>query len=133
MRNDRRNTRSRSGQAVVETALILPLFVVVLLGIMDFARLYWTQSVVRGAANEGARMAILVEAEENDILDRVIGEIASGGLDQTPNVSVGERNSGQPVSVSVSVPFEFVVVGSIVPGLESVNQVAATAVMTRER
>jgi hypothetical protein len=52
--------RSRSpGQALVEFALVLPLFITLLLAIFDLGRVIWARNSVENAAREGARYAIV--------------------------------------------------------------------------
>ncbi len=128
-----RNQNSRRGTVIVEVAMLLPIFLLLLLGIMDFARLYWTQSVVRGAAYEGVRAAILNEVSDSQVQNIVVAELATGGVTQLPSVTVGDRQPEQPVDVTVSVPFEFITIDSLIPSLASVTEIQATAVMTHER
>ncbi len=45
------------GQALVETALVLPVFLLILFGLIDLGRLAFTNSMVSQAAREGARVA----------------------------------------------------------------------------
>lgn len=45
------------GQALVETALILPVFLLILFGMIDGGRFVYTDSVMSQAAREGARLA----------------------------------------------------------------------------
>lgn len=124
--------RSRRGTAVVEVGLLLPLFLLVVLAIMDVSRLYWTRNVVGGAAYEGVRMAILEEATDSQVQAVVIDELASGGLSQSPVTTVGPRVSRQPVSVTVSVPFSFIILGRLIPELDENRQVTVTAMLTYE-
>jgi Flp pilus assembly protein TadG len=49
----------RAGQALVETALILPLFLALLLGIVDMGRAVWATTSLASAAREAARYAIV--------------------------------------------------------------------------
>ncbi len=49
----------RAGQALVETALVLPLFLVCLLGIVDMGRAVWATTSLAAAAREAARYAIV--------------------------------------------------------------------------
>lgn len=51
--------RRERGAVAVEMALILPLLLLVIGGIVDFGRLLFTQNIVTNAAREGARMRSL--------------------------------------------------------------------------
>jgi hypothetical protein len=115
-------------------AMLLPIFLMLLMGIMDAARLFWTQGVVRDAAFEGARMAVLNEATLDQIKTVVQRELTAGGVSQESSVEVGPREPSQPVDVTVSVPFDFLVIDNLIPSVaDRCSQVAATAVMTHER
>lgn len=52
-----RNRSSSRGQTLVEFALVLPIFAVMLFGLFDTARYVYMNSVVSQAAREGARLA----------------------------------------------------------------------------
>lgn len=54
----RTRTRIR-GQALVETALILPLFLVLMMGVFDLGRAIWATTSLASAAREAARFAIV--------------------------------------------------------------------------
>ena len=51
--------RRRSGQSLVEMALVLPMLAVLTFGLLDFGRAYYYQVSITNAAREGARTAIL--------------------------------------------------------------------------
>lgn len=133
MRKTEKSRSGRRGLAAVEMALMLPIFLLLMLGVMDVARLFWTQGVVRDAAFEGARIAVLNEPTTAQIETVIVRELASGGVTQPSTIEIGPREPSQPVDVTVSVPFEFLVIDNLVPSMAEERQVAATAVMTHER
>lgn len=49
----------RGGQALVEFALVLPLFLTLVLGIFDIGRVIWAHNSLENAAREAARYAIV--------------------------------------------------------------------------
>ena len=49
--------RAASGNVVVELALVLPLFLLIVAGIIDLGTLYWEKQVLTNATAEGARVA----------------------------------------------------------------------------
>lgn len=57
VRRGRRRGRGDSGSALVEFALLTPLFFVIVFGIIDFGTAYNQQHELRSAAREGARLA----------------------------------------------------------------------------
>lgn len=57
----RRRHRRQEGAAAVEFALILPLFSLLLLGLIDFGHFFFTMNTIQNAAREAARRASVVE------------------------------------------------------------------------
>ena len=53
-----RALRSERGAAAVEMALMLPVLILLIGGIVDFGRAYYTQIMLTNAAREGARAAV---------------------------------------------------------------------------
>ncbi|MEZ7196779.1 TadE family protein [Pseudodesulfovibrio karagichevae] len=132
-RSDTSGTK-RLGLAAVEMAMLLPIFLMLLMGVMDAARLFWTQGVVRDAAFEGARMAVLNETSLDQIETEVREKLLAGGVNQDSSVEVGPREPSRPVDVTVSVPFDFLVIDNLIPSMADwCSRVTATAVMTHER
>jgi hypothetical protein len=67
---DRELTTDR-GASLVEAAFMLPLIVLILFGIVQFAILYDRQQGLHAAAREGARLASLPTTTQTEITDRV--------------------------------------------------------------
>ena len=51
--------RSRRGQEVVEMALVLPLLLILVFGMVDFGLLVYDKAIVTNAAREGARAGVV--------------------------------------------------------------------------
>jgi Flp pilus assembly protein TadG len=59
----RRRRRGQRGQSLVEMALMLPVFLMLMLGLLDFGRVLYAQHTFHQAAREAARTA-LADADE---------------------------------------------------------------------
>ncbi len=55
----RRRMRASRGQGLVEFSIVLPLFLVMLFGVVDFGRVIWADDSLANAAREAARFAIV--------------------------------------------------------------------------
>lgn len=56
---------SDKGTAVVEFAVVLPLLLIIVFGIIEFSLLLYNQAMITNAAREGARLGILVRENDN--------------------------------------------------------------------
>lgn len=114
---------SERGQALLETAFVLPIILLVSIGIFEFGRAYQTVQVMTNAAREGARVAVLPNATPDDVKDRVNAYLKSGQLgsinsviidvDQAASISIGAENASAS-TVTVKYPFEFMVIHRVV-------------------
>jgi Flp pilus assembly protein TadG len=103
--------RKRRGAAVVEFAIVAPLFFLLIFGMIEYGRMVMVQQVITNASREGARRAVLDGATATDVKTTVTNYLSSAGitgsadyvtLDPADPNSAGHR---QPVTVEVSVPF----------------------------
>ncbi len=88
--------RREDGQAMVEFALILPIFLLILCGIIDFGWLFYNQLSLNNACREGARYAV-VNTGEGDNTQAIINHIENA----TTTVF---SNDGVDIQVSYSAP-----------------------------
>jgi Flp pilus assembly protein TadG len=58
---------SRAGQALVEFAIVVPILLLILLGIVDFARAWNVYEVLTDAAREGAREWVVDNGKDWDV------------------------------------------------------------------
>lgn len=77
LRGVRSLARPRRGQALVETALVLPIFLLVVFGLFDLGRVVFLKVELENAVREGARagmvMATLDQAEVQNSVTRQPG------------------------------------------------------------
>ncbi len=76
----KRRFKSERGAELIEFALVFPLLLLVILGIVDFGFLFQRMEVVTNAAREGARIAVLPGYLNADAEARVHDYIEAGGL-----------------------------------------------------
>lgn len=85
-------TRSERGQTLVEFALIIPLFALLLFALLDFGRVIYTQNTVEEAAREASRAGTVeaVDASWKYSLIRNAAINAGAGLGLTTANVVGQ-------------------------------------------
>ncbi len=85
-----------NGAAAVEFAIILPLLVIFLFGIIEFSLMFYDKAVITNASREGARRGILftpaprvdVATIENTVIDYCQNYLVTFGPKQDPVVDV---------------------------------------------
>jgi Flp pilus assembly protein TadG len=111
--------RNQRGAALLETAITIPLVLLVTVSIFEFGRAYQTWQVMTNAAREGARVAVLAEYTDAMVTDAVRNYLTAGQLPQaaTAGVSV-ERTvpfgANTASRVTVSYPFNFMVLNPVI-------------------
>ena len=95
------------GQAVVEFALMLPLFLLLVLGVMDLSRMFYTKMILTNAAREGANyLAYYPEDANNGYMDTfasIYDEANSSNVEviNTDVTYTGCCTRGLPVEVTI--------------------------------
>ena len=135
----RRRLTDETGTALLETALTLPLLLTVCVGIFEFGRAYQTWQVLTNAAREGARLAVLPSPAAGSVEARVQDYMRSGQLsnvgaatvavNRNATVSIGAGTATASV-VTVSYPFQFVVLQPVVRLLVNGSTVGAPVTLT---
>lgn len=109
--------KSEKGQSLVEFALVLPLLVVLLFGIIDFGRIFHVYLTIDHAGREAARAASIGQ-DDTKIINTAVNDATSIGL-TAGKVGVspsGARSSGSNVTITINYPINFLtpVIGNIV-------------------
>lgn len=103
MRLLRKLIRDKRGQALVELALVLPLLLLLVMGTMEFGRIFHSYLLITNASREGARTAI-TGTDDNGIRTIVKDVTVSLGLTDaqiTITPTTGLRTRGVPLTVEV--------------------------------
>ncbi|MEC5423993.1 pilus assembly protein [Virgibacillus sp. C22-A2] len=102
--------RSQRGQALVETALILPILLMLVFGITDFGRIFHAYLTLDHAGREAARVAT-IGSEDTAIHTKIISATSSLNEDNLGVVILpaGKENrpSGSDVTITLTYPVEF--------------------------
>ena len=75
--------KSERGAELIEFALIFPLLLLVMLGIVDFGFMFQRYEVLTNATREGARIAVLPGYTTPDVKTRVCAYLTAGGVPTT--------------------------------------------------
>ena len=101
--------RNRRGAAVVEFAVVSPVFFLLVFGMIEYGRLVMVQQLLTNAAREGARVGVLDDSTAGDVTTAVTSYLTAASINNptvTCNPSTPSTATyGQPVTVTVSIPF----------------------------
>ena len=132
-RNKQTDTSSIRGAAVVELAVVLPLLLTLVFGIIEFGWLFMVRETLTNASREGCRVAVLQGCTEQDIRDQVAASMAGPGLTNY-TVEITASTPGNPTeTVVVKIPYAQVslLAGYFFGGSTDFN-LSATTVMRKE-
>ena len=116
----RTRIRNERGAALLETAITIPIILLISVGIFEFGRAYQTWQVLTNAAREGARVAI-ISGNDDDQVRNVVRSYMNGGrltavdsaaINITRNVAVNGWASGGS-RITINYPFEFIVLNGV--------------------
>lgn len=144
MKKMMRRLRCQKGVAAIEFAILLPILLVIIFGIIEFSILLYDKQVITNASREGARAGIVVgpvRATFSEIESVVNSYVASNlitfGTPNTPvtTVTPGDLTGmafGEDLTVLVSYNYEFLVLPNFVASLGGVKTLNAQTVMKME-
>jgi Flp pilus assembly protein TadG len=139
----------QQGAAALELALVLPVLVALICGIMDFGDAWYMKQVLNNASREGARYGSryqtdgggahkLPNALSPSIASWVVTNYASllpadANLNVNPaGTGYASGNQGDDLTVTVTARKTWFIIGQLVPGLGDHIDLSATTVMKCE-
>jgi Flp pilus assembly protein TadG len=134
--------RDETGAVAVEFAIVLPLLIVMVFGIIEFSILLFDKAVITNASREGARRGIvfsdprpsdgdIIAVVQNYTADHLITFGSATGVGTTITRPV-DAASGDPLTVNVSYRYEFLILPNFITSLTGGIDLAAETVMRME-
>ncbi len=133
---------SQRGTTIVELALVLPLFLLLVFGLIELSLALYDQAVLVNASREGARAGVvlrnpkLTTAEiEQVVLNYTNGSLITFGAAVTPVVTVTQSTPPafpNPLQVKVDYTFTGLGLGSMMSAVTQPLVLSATATMIHE-
>jgi Flp pilus assembly protein TadG len=131
------------GQALVEFAVLLPVLLTLLLGIIEFGFLLYNQQVITNASREGARYGIVSRSPRRTVseIETVVEYYCSDHLitfgtgEPTTTVQPDPTTGsvfGDDLNVEVIFPYQFLVLPEFVRDLVGIQNLRATTTMKYE-
>lgn len=119
--------RGERGAAIVEMALVLPLLLALLMGVLVYGQYFMFAHSVQQAANDGARASIigLDTADRRAVASRAVGRSLQA-VDGTHSVLVSETTDAITVAVTFTVPEDSFLRSSFVPSPGNIIRARAT-------
>ena len=106
----RLDRKKRRGASAVEFALVAPVFILLVFGMIEFGRMVMVQQLLTNASREGARRAVLDGSTVDDVKSLVQQYLTDTSvtvplenISVTPDPTTAEF--GDPITVSVSVAY----------------------------
>ncbi len=111
--------RSDAGQALVEFALVMPVVLLMLVGIIEFGRAWNVQQVITDAAREGCRHGVLANPAitQASVVGTINTALARAAIDtnvtQITLIGFG-AGTGTLLTVDVQTPYQFRFLGVLI-------------------
>ena len=114
-KTDRNIPPCEQGSVVVETPIILPIFLLFVLGIMEFGRAYWTLSSIQLAIDEAGRYAMLhTTASDSEIIATAQSNLPGLNPNQFTITSSSQTTNGINYKViTATYAFSFIAPGML--------------------
>ena len=138
----KRKHSNQKGSAAVEFALVLPILLVLVFGIVEFSLALYDKAVITNASREGARAGIvfgdppLTDGEISSIVSSYCQNrlITFGTPTQVTTIIVREGSgaSGDDLTVQVQYQYQFLAIPRFVTGITGGIQLGAQTIMRME-
>jgi len=122
--------RNERGQALAEFALVLPLILLFIAGIIEMGRAWNIKQAVTDAAREGARYAVIQDGSltTDDVKAKIEERLALASIDSSTIDFAGPFHAAGEMTVTVSTQYQMGLIGAL---LEWAGAPAAVTISTQ--
>ncbi len=140
-RGMRANRARQHGTAAVEFALVLPILLLIVFGIIEFGVALYDKAVITNASREGARAGVVLKSPkatstdiQNVVLNYTSSHLLTFGTQKAATVTTTGQGGtfGTPLTVTVSYPYAGLALGQLAAALSGQITLSATTVMNNE-
>jgi Flp pilus assembly protein TadG len=139
------NLKDQEGAAAIEFAIILPLLMMILFGIIEFSIAFYDKAMITNASREGARAGIVLQpaprdaatedAEIQNVIDSFLAnKLITLGTTNIPAVAITREgfSTGDALTVTVTYIYDYYVLPGFVSGITGPVTLDGTTVMKME-
>jgi Flp pilus assembly protein TadG len=138
--------RTEDGAAAIEFALVLPILLLLVFGIIEFGFALYNKEVITNASREGARYGIIMACPTRPTASQ-IQNVVTTYLSKMPLVGWNASKatttvtgagaacgtgSGSDLTVMVNYPYSFLVLQNLIPGFNKSITLSAQTLMKLE-
>ncbi|HXW05800.1 MAG TPA: TadE family protein [Vicinamibacterales bacterium] len=133
----RTKLKNERGAALLETAITIPIILLICVGIFEFGRAYQTWQVLTNAAREGARVAVISGSTPDQIRAAVSTYMTIGELPAPADSQIVINQSvalpfGTGTQVTVNYPFNFMVLNGVARMVRAGSSTGGPLTMTAQ-
>ena len=138
--------KNQKGAALVEFAIVLPLLLMLVFGMIEFSIMFYDKAVITNASREGARAGIVYRFPSSNLngvtyrshcwqlcSDRLITFGSTNPSVKEMTTVTGQcTNAGDTITVTVTYPYEFLVLPNFITTLTGPIDLSAVTIMRCE-
>jgi len=137
-----RKIKGQEGVAAIEFAIVLPLLILLVFGIIEFSVLLYDKAMITNASREGARAGIVFNVPDRISDGEIINVVNNycqnylinfdGTSAVSTNITRTGDSAGDPLIVTVSYRYDFLVLPNFISSLTDGITLEANTVMRME-
>jgi Flp pilus assembly protein TadG len=133
--------RTDDGAAMIEFALVLPILLLLVFGIIEFGFALYNKEVITNASREGARYGIIIgdprptTTQIQNVVTTYLSKMPLVGWNAskaTVGVTGAQGASGSDLTVTVNYQYSFLVLQNLIPGFNKSITLNAQTLMKLE-